>query len=172
MADTYTANGGIPKAYAEVVAEEFRKIEKAKGRLSTKELAEELVRRSRPRSSPTHDLFEWDDQKAAEIQRLDRAMAIIAAVYVTFEEQPERKPMKAFPVVIVNGKKGPYPMRKVLASQDLVRAMLEAAKMDMYRFMQRYEGMKELAKVFRAMREIVEVKEVKETRTGPKRRSA
>lgn len=161
MNDRYTAVRNLASEHAPVVVETIGQIEKQRGRLSTKELAQELVDRSRSKKSPTHGLFEWDDRRAAEAHRLARATEIIAAVYVVFEEEPERPPVRAFPIVTVQGKKGPYPIRKVLASRDLTKAMLEEAKRDMVLFIQRYEGLKELARVFAAMRPLVKAKEKK-----------
>lgn len=148
--NTYVAVRSIGAEDAGRIAVALAAIAKEKGRLTTKEQGSELVRRSQNKASATHHLFEWDDHKAAQLQRLDRAIELIAAVWVVFEEQPEQ-PVRAFPVVTVDGKKGPYPIRKVLASRDLTAAMLEEAKQEMMRFRQRYEGLKALALVFAAI---------------------
>ena len=146
----YTAGGLISHGDAQLVGDAITAIETGLGRLSTKEQAAELVKRSRPAKSDTHHLFEWDDRVAAEEHRLARAKDLIRVVCVTFEEHPDT-PVHAFPIVVTAGKRGPYPMSKVLASKDLRSAMLEDAKAEMQRFRIRYEGLRELADVFAAI---------------------
>jgi hypothetical protein len=158
MKDVYSGARHVSRADAPLVVKELQKIEHTLGRCTTRELATELVERSRDKQSPTHGLFEWVDKKAAEEYRIEKAIQIIASIYVVFEEQPERPPVRAFPVVTHDGKKGPYPLRKVLESKDLTAMMLEEAQRDMKRFMVRFDGLKELADVFAAMRSVVKKK--------------
>jgi hypothetical protein len=139
---------------AKAIADTLHEIEANKGRLDTAETAEELVERSRAKTSPTHHLFEWNDSKAAVEYRLDQARFLIRAVYVVFEEQPDREPVRAFVTLTQEGKKGPVPMRRVLNSADLRAAMLEDAKRDALAWQHRYEslrGLVSIARVFKAM---------------------
>lgn len=158
MSDTYSAAREIGPKDAQLVAETFGEITKEKGRISTREMAEQLLAKSRAKSSATHHLFEWDDRKAAEKQRLDHAMRIVSSIYVVFEEQPEAPPIRAFPVLTHKGVTGPVPMRKVLESRDLSSALLEEALRDIAQFKRRYEGLRELADVFAAMDRVAEKK--------------
>lgn len=154
--DTYSSARGFSAKDATIAAATVRDLTKEHGRLDTKELAKAFVEASKAKTSPTHHLFEWDDRKAAAAHRMDRAMQIISAVLVVFEEQPEQRPVRAFPVLTVDGKKGPYPMREALKSVSLTASMLEAAKRDMLIFKKKYDGLRELADVFAAMGDILE----------------
>ena len=116
-------------------------------RLSFAEQKAELVRRSRPKDSPTHKLFQWDDGKAAALYRLDQAGKIIMSVRVVFEERPNLAPVRAFPSVVVDGKRGPVPMRRVLASRDLIAAALEEAKAAAAAWAARYKHLRDLAEL-------------------------
>ena len=51
-----------------------------------------LVNLSRPKASPTHHLFEWDDTKAAEAHRRAQAAGLIRAIEfdIVVREKPER----------------------------------------------------------------------------------
>jgi hypothetical protein len=51
-------------------------------------LPQELVEAARPANSPLHDAFEWDDQLAAEMQRLDRARFILRSIQCTVVTPP------------------------------------------------------------------------------------
>lgn len=49
-----------------------------------------LVDAARPKSSPAHNAFEWDDSKAGEEYRLIQARTWIRTVEIIIDEQPER----------------------------------------------------------------------------------
>lgn len=164
MKDTYSSNGPLTDTEATIAAEVVNSLTAKMGRLSTREMAEAFIAASRPKTSRTHDLFEWDDAKAAAIQRRDRANRIIASVYVVFEETPELPPVRGFPVVTVDGKKGPTPMRRVLGSPDMTAAVLEQAKADLEQWRRRYERlakMAEMRSVFAAIEKVVAPKKGK-----------
>jgi hypothetical protein len=147
--DVYSSVRSVAAKDAVVIASAVNAIERDKGRLDTQEMAEELVARSRSAGSPTHHLFEWDDRKAARAQRIDRAKELIASVLITFESAAG--PVRAFPVVISEGKRGPMPMRRVLETPDLLEALLEQAMADIETFRRRYERLRALRPVLAAM---------------------
>jgi hypothetical protein len=49
-----------------------------------------LVEAARPKSSPAHDAFEWDNKKAGEEYRLIQSRHYIRRVKIIVEDQPER----------------------------------------------------------------------------------
>ena len=49
-----------------------------------------LVEASRPKSSPTHDAFEWDNKKAGSEFRLIQARNWIRKVQIVYEDRTER----------------------------------------------------------------------------------
>lgn len=89
MMKTYTAKEGsrISDTQAKILAAEFQRIEKNAGAL-TPEL---LVDRARPPDSPIHNLFDWDDARAAESWRLSQARVLIASVCVSIQTRTEEK---------------------------------------------------------------------------------
>ena len=146
MTDTYTGRRLSNKDAALVMAT-LTQIEASSGRLTTTETAKELVRLSRPKGSPTHHLFTWDDREAAEEYRLDQARQAIRAVYVVFKELPAQKPVRAVVNIVHDGKRGPMPMRRVLQSADLTQQLLEKALEDLRIWTTRYEALRGLAEL-------------------------
>jgi hypothetical protein len=140
----YSARSSIGQKDAEAVVEALRSITKDLGRLDSVEQAAELVERSRPKTSPTHHLFEWDDKKAADAHRISRARQIIMSIQVTFEEAPER-PVRAFPSIRVQGKQGYFPMEKILRDEKLTAALLEQAEVDLTAWSRRYSTLQDVA---------------------------
>jgi len=51
--------------------------------------ASELIEMARPKDSPFHDLFEWDNKKAAHEFRLMQARNLIRTVNVFIDKDPE-----------------------------------------------------------------------------------
>jgi hypothetical protein len=171
--DKYTGKR-ISDKDARLINQELEVIEKTKGRLTTTETAEELVRRSRPASSPTHHLFTWDDKEAADERRLDQARSLIRAVYVVFAELPDQKPVRARVNVEYGGKRGPVTMRRVLQSADLTQQLLEKAQVDLEIWSARYESLRKLAElrhVFEAI-DRVSKRVAKKRSTKPAQQSA
>lgn len=69
-------DGNLSKRNAKALCAE---IEQIKGRVTPKTLLE----RARPKTSPIHKLFEWDDSVAAEKHRVEQARRLIASVTIT-----------------------------------------------------------------------------------------
>lgn len=79
------------KVDADIVGQTLEELEKKNGVATS----EDLLEVSRPKKSPTHDLFEWDDKKAAENYRLHTARCVINSITVIYEDiTPE--PVRAF----------------------------------------------------------------------------
>lgn len=49
-----------------------------------------LVDAARPKDSPAHDAFEWDNKKAGDEYRLIQARKYIRQIVITREDEPER----------------------------------------------------------------------------------
>jgi hypothetical protein len=49
-----------------------------------------LVEAAKPKESPAHDSFEWDDKKAGHLHRLTQARTYIRIVKIEIEHRPER----------------------------------------------------------------------------------
>jgi hypothetical protein len=152
----YRGGPGISKKEAELTSEALTAISKEKGRLDTGEQIDEFIARARPKSSPTHELFEWDLAKGHALYLKERARNLITGVYVVFEDAPQ-EPVRAFPIVTHQGKRGPLPMQRVLSNKDLTKAMLEQALADLEHWQRRYDRLETIAKmrgVFAAIKKV------------------
>lgn len=156
----YVGGPGLSDKDAQLVGALITSIQRERGRLSTEELLEAVVEESRPARSPTHHLFEWDPVKGHALYLLDRARTLVMAVKVVFADAPKQE-VRAFPVVISGGKKGPIAMQRVLDDKDLMAALLEQAKADLDVWRRRYERLRDLAEmrgVFAAVERVVKRK--------------
>jgi hypothetical protein len=139
---------------APIVIAMCEQIVEDRGRLDSSELWDEFVKRSRPKNSPTHHLFEWDPAKQSAIYLRDRARDIITQVRIVWEDAPDEK-VRALPTVIVEGKRGPYPMQRVLTDRDMMKGLIEQAKLEADQWARRYQQLchvAELRGVFAAIR--------------------
>jgi len=57
---------------------------------------EAVVEDARDKNSPLHSMFEWNDRKAAQIQRLDRAREIIRGFTIVYQTRTETIRAPAF----------------------------------------------------------------------------
>ena len=85
---TYVWGEGYrPKVKPDIVGGVLEQINAECGSVTSKELLD----RSRPEDSPTHDLFEWDDNVAAEAYRLEQSRYAIRHLRVIYEDANEEK---------------------------------------------------------------------------------
>ncbi len=70
---------------ANVVGAVVEHLEEENGKVTK----EDFLDVSRPEDSPTHELFEWDDNKAAEAYRLDQSRHIINALRVVYTNKED-----------------------------------------------------------------------------------
>lgn|GEM_PF-2222118 len=145
-ADEIVGGPGLSKKDAEILSALITSIQRELGHLTTKELLEAVISRSRPKKSPTHHLFEWDPVKGHAIYLIERARQLIMRVRVIFAEAP-KSPVRAFPIVTTNGKKGPIPMHRALDNRDMMASLLEEAKADLERWTRRYEQLRDLTEL-------------------------
>ncbi len=161
-ASSYVGGPGISNSDAPKVAAALRAIERDRGRLDFNEQAEALVERSRPKNSPTHHLFEWDANKAHNLYLVQQARHLIMSVrFVTPPGHGKQKGelIRAFPVVTTQGKKGPFPVVRVMKDESLMAALVEQAKADAVSWARRYEKLREvgdLKGVFEAVEKLKE----------------
>ena len=75
------------KVPADVVGKTMEKIEERDGKVTKESFLEE----SRPVSSPTHNMFEWNDAIAAEKYRLEQSSEIIRNIQIEIVEVPAKE---------------------------------------------------------------------------------
>jgi len=126
-------------------------------RLSEKGMLEprEVVDEARPESSPLHDHFEWDDEKAGESWRRQQARQLIRSI--EFIMEPDDHPRPAFFHVEFATPEGETEQgyindRQVRESLDFREQIVGRAKSEIFRWRNRYEEYrKEFGKVFSAI---------------------
>jgi hypothetical protein len=128
---------------------ELEKIRKVHGGGTVR--PQDVVDAARPKTSPLHSRFTWDDSLAGERYRLWEARQLISEITVITTSMPT--PAPAY-VSIVEDRKRPgggyRAMSDVVKSKTLRKMMLRDALIDAQRFEQRWRMVEELAKVFKS----------------------
>lgn len=117
----------------------------------------DVVEAARPKSSPLHSRFTWDDTKAAAEYRLWQAQSLIRVTVeylkVGGEETKHRVFVSLTPDRALSG--GGYRVMNVVLGHAQMRAqLLKDAFEEMERFKQKYAALEELVEVFSAMRSV------------------
>lgn len=118
---------------------------------------ERVVKSAKPKSSPLHDAFTWDDSEAAHKWRLEEASYLVRAVVVV-DEDDGQPPVRAFVNVHQEDeseqdstRKGVYvSTERALTTPSYREQVLASALRDLAAFRNRYRELKELARVFTA----------------------
>lgn len=148
-------NGAQYSTPAETVGKTLERIEERDGAITKEAFLEE----SRPAESPTHEMFEWDDRKAAEKYRLVQSGKIInnLVVDITVEGVSE-EPTTAKAIVNVTedrNKKAVYQsVVTAMESTDSRTIILNHALEELNAFKAKYSNLQELVGVFEAIREV------------------
>lgn len=114
---------------------------------------ETVVEEARPRSSPLHSRFTWDNTKAAHEYRLWQARQLIRVVVDVIEGVEGKH--EVFVSLTTDRKESGYRVvTDVLSDTDLRRQMLHDAMMELRMFQKKYIRLKELASVFVAIKRV------------------
>lgn len=133
---------------AQKAGEELERIRtKHNGRLEP----EWVVHNAKSPRNPLHDLFEWDDNVAAQNYRVDQARQVIRSVEVVVEEAPELKPTRAFVSVVQERSRAYTSVSHAMSDEDLRKQVLVQAFMELEAWRKRYAELIELAGVFAAI---------------------
>lgn len=126
-----------------VVLETLKELETKHGFVTPKA----FVEASRADDAPTHNLFEWDDEVAAEAFRLQTARHIIRTVEVEYKGRITQKYWHA--VVNVNNVpvQGYFSVEKVASNEDLHRQVVSEALKELHYWEEKYAEVKELTGV-------------------------
>lgn len=130
------------KGSAQSVGEELERIRQQKGELSPKTVVEQ----ARSLTSPLHDYFEWNDQKAAESHRRHQARQLITAVRVVYKENSEPKTMRPF-VKLTGSKKSYVSTVEVMNDAEKAAMLLEQLRRDLHRVYNKYQQHAHLSKM-------------------------
>lgn len=138
------------KVGAQVAGERLESIRKGnKGRLTPVMVVED----ARPKKSPLHNAFEWDDTKAAESFRLVQAGDLIRAIIVVTDEAPDAQPVRAF-VNIESGDRHYTSVQHAMSDKELRGQVVNRALLELTQWETRYKDLKELAVVFSAIKKV------------------
>lgn len=125
---------------------------------------EKVVLAAKPKNSPLHEFFDWDDGDAAFQWRLHQARNLIRVV-VEVEELPDRtfRDVRVFVSLSSDrNKDGGYRiMAEVLTDERRTKEMLEDALRELLSFRKKYEMLKELASIFKAIDKLPLIKKMK-----------
>ncbi len=133
------------------IARELRRIAKSNGGLL---LPAKVVEAARPKSSPLHSSFEWDDTEAAENYRLWQARQLIRVVV---EQVPGMSGSTEVFVSLSKDRfdgKGYRVVAEVCKDEDLRAQMLEDALTELEIFKLKYRRLKELTVIFEAIEKV------------------
>ncbi|WP_298165123.1 hypothetical protein [Novosphingobium sp.] len=112
-----------------------------------------VVHNAKSPQNVLHDLFEWDDNVAAQNFRIDQARAVIRSVEAVIEEAPEAKPIRAFVSVVQERDRAYTSVQHAMADADLRKQVLMQALTELEAWRKRYAELVELATVFAAIDE-------------------
>lgn len=119
---------------------------------------ERVVEAARPKASPIHDQFEWNNTAAAEKYRLLQASELIRVSVEIIDCGGGRDPImvRAFTSLATErGEGGGYRATvQVLSNKQMREQMLADAIAELQAFEKRYEILRELAEVFAASRKL------------------
>jgi hypothetical protein len=114
----------------------------------------DIINAARPKSSPLHPYFEWDNTKAAHAYRLWQARNLIS---IAVEVIPGSKTKVRVYVSLKKDQKtsgGYRPIVKVLSNKQLRRELIQDALLDLAIFEKKYRRLNELAGIFREAQKV------------------
>ncbi len=151
MVYEWTSMSEMFKVDAQTVGETIERIEAEQGCVTK----ENFLEASRPESSPTHKLFEWDNEKAAEKYRLYQSNIVINHIAVKVVASDESAPQTTRAYVNIEPKGSPQArfVNVVTALQDdeMRQIVLQNAYRELKQFESKYAQYTELSSVFEAI---------------------
>lgn len=146
------------KVPAQTVGEKIEEIIAEDG-IVTKE---SFLEASRPEDSETHDLFEWNDTKAAEKYRLHQSNMAINQLIVKIQVAYKSEPIRTRAFVNIEQETGRRKAQflridTAMADMEYKSIVLANAIQELREFRKKYEAYTELAQIFVAIDELKEV---------------
>lgn len=121
----------------------------------------DVVEAARPKKSPMHNCFEWDDTKAAEAHRLNQARHMVQRIRVVVKtERSDARPVKAYHSVVVMADDGQSGTRRYVSTAtishdtDLSEQVVVQARCELETWKKKYE---ECRTVFGGVFDAIEV---------------
>lgn len=125
-------------------------VRKIKGRRDTVS-PEDIVEAARPKGSPLHDRFTWDDTEAAHAWRIEQAKKILRVAVTVIEHKQESVTVRAFVSLPSDrGPERPYrTMESVLSDKSMRGEILARAQAEMDSWIRRYGQLSEAAEIMK-----------------------
>lgn len=142
------------KVPASVVGKEFERIESEHGEIT----ADLVLQEATPEDSPLHELFEWDDPKAAHSYRLQQAVVLICNLTREVESEDEETPLitRAYVDVSENTKGKFINVKSAFQNVDTKEIVLKRALNELKAFEEKYKNLLELAELFEVIDDLIE----------------
>jgi hypothetical protein len=115
-----------------------------------------VVAEAKPKKSPLHSAFEWNDSIAAKLHRETCARAMIRHIEIIREDMPDA-PMRAFEIRLATESDPPnvihvYDSTEAILADPVTRKeLLQRAAREASSFRKRYSNLTELASVIHAV---------------------
>lgn len=106
---------------------------------------EDVVNAARPKASPLHEYFEWNDSRAAELYRINQARKIIQCVVVRIEGSDVREFQNVF--VKEENRRMYVHTNEARKSEALWEQVLAQALEEIYAWKRRYQNLKQLSSI-------------------------
>ena len=153
MTYEYTWKGYEQRVPAKVVGEHFQTLEREHGCVTSQNFLDS----ARPKDSPVHSLFEWDDTKAAERFRLHQATVIICSLKVTVtEENSEPITVRAYVTTDKHQERSSFfNVQAALMDDNMREKVLALALKEAEAFRRKYADLIELASVMDAIDKLI-----------------
>ena len=134
------------------VITELKRIARENGGLLQPEV---VVEEARPKSSPLHSRFTWDDAEAAHAYRIWQARQLIrVSVEVLAGTKTEMDVFVSLSPDRQRDSGGYRIMTDVLSNQEMRAIMLKDALAELELFHEKYQKLKELSAVFAAIKKV------------------
>lgn len=148
-------SGILSHAQAVIVGKELTKIEKQYGCIQPKT----VWKKARSASSGLHSFFVWDVNRAAESHWLDQARRLIRSVtIIPIQKEPMKEGIvRAFVNVSSNDKERRFKgrayisMPRALSDPEYTQQLLQDALNEANQFRMKYEHLKALSKIIKAI---------------------
>lgn len=147
-------DGPTPKVDAQVFGDTVEKL--SSDLVSAK--PEDIVEAARSKKSPIHDIFEWQDDKAAELFRRQQARHFVGAlqiVRVEFSQGPTVS-NRAFFSVKTESRTGYIDHDRILNDRDLKKQVLETARKELENYIRKFGSVMALGTYVQRLQEIID----------------
>lgn len=116
----------------------------------------DVISAAKLKNSALHDVFEWNDNKAAHEYRLEQARLLIRRTVMLLEVEGEEREVRMFvSLTTERGDEGGYrELMVVLNSPSLKEQMLADALAEMQSFESKYAHLRELSVIFAAAKKV------------------